>query len=552
MSSGGFCHSENHNPWFTLFTTLRKRRVSIITALAAMMMLSSCGGGGGGGGGGSTGAAIVVADGWQQGVFEPSSDFIDRCENPRSGIDPGTGFPYPDTAGTTLDENNFLRSWSDETYLWYSEIIDRDPGLYANTKDYFDLLVTEELTASGTPKDSFHWHIDTQEWNDYANNTPVDYGLEFSLLADLPPRKLLVAYVNPGSQAESPEISLARGAEVLEIDGVDFVNDPTQAGVDVLVAGMYPSEEGETHQFKVRYFGSDTERTVTLTAMRTTPTLVQNIRTIETPSGNVGYMAFHSHLYAAEKELVEAVEQLQAGGISDLVLDMRYNGGGSAGIASQLAYMIAGVNATAGRAFETIQFNDKHPDINPVTGQPIEPIPFLNETQGYSLPAGQGLPTLDLQRVFILAGNNTCSASEAVINALRGIDIEVIQIGGTTCGKPYGYYPQDNCGTTYFTIQLRGINDKGFGDYADGFSPADDPKAPGVGVPGCTVEDDYGHALGDVEEKRLATALSYRETGSCPEDITAANAIGDRDNKRRPINDGTIQRPEWHSIRVYR
>ena len=58
------------------------------------------------------------------------------------------------------------------------------------------------------------------------------------------------------------------------------------------------------------------------------------------------------------------------------------------------------------------------------------------------------------------------------MNGLRGVGVEVIQIGSTTCGKPYGFYPTDNCGTTYFTIQFKGVNDAGFGDYSDGFSPA--------------------------------------------------------------------------------
>ena len=62
----------------------------------------------------------------------------------------------------------------------------------------------------------------------------------------------------------------------------------------------------------------------------------------------------------------------------------------------------------------------------------------------------QPLPTLDLSRVYVLTSAGTCSASEAIINGLRGVGVQVIQIGGTTCGKPYGFYPPDNCGTTYF------------------------------------------------------------------------------------------------------
>ena len=55
----------------------------------------------------------------------------------------------------------------------------------------------------------------------------------------------------------------------------------------------------------------------------------------------------------------------------------------------------------------------------------------------------------------------------AVINGLRGVNVEVYVIGSTTCGKPYGFYPTDNCGTTYFSIQFRGVNALGFGDYTD-------------------------------------------------------------------------------------
>ena len=58
----------------------------------------------------------------------------------------------------------------------------------------------------------------------------------------------------------------------------------------------------------------------------------------------------------------------------------------------------------------------------------------------------------------------TCSASESIINGLRGVNVQVIQIGSTTCGKPYGFYPEDNCGTTYFSIQFKGVNAAGFGE----------------------------------------------------------------------------------------
>jgi len=184
--------------------------------------------------------------------------------------------------------------------------------------------------------------------------------------------------------------------------------------------------------------------------------------------------------------------------------------------------MIAGPAATAGKTFEKLTFNDKYTTIDPVTGQPLTPEPFHNTAVGLTAPRGQALPSLGLSRVFVLTGPGTCSASESIINSLRGVDVQVIQVGSQTCGKPYGFYPFDNCGTTYFTIQFQGVNAKGFGDYSDGFIPASTLPA---GLPGCQVADDFLHALGDPAEARLSAALQYLGNGTCPP-ATAAAAPG--------------------------
>jgi carboxyl-terminal processing protease len=148
-----------------------------------------------------------------------------------------------------------------------------------------------------------------------------------------------------------------------------------------------------------------------------------------------------------------------------------------------------------------LTFNDKNPfkltDADALT-------PFWNTTQGFSLSQGQNLPYLGLNRVYVLTSARTCSASESIVNGLRGVGIEVNLIGGTTCGKPYGFIAQDNCGITYFAIQFKGVNDKGFGDYSDGMAPT------------CKVADDYTRQLGDPAEGQLAAALTLRSTGACP------------------------------------
>jgi hypothetical protein len=130
-----------------------------------------------------------------------------------------------------------------------------------------------------------------------------------------------------------------------------------------------------------------------------------------------------------------------------------------------------------------------------------------------------------------------------VINGLRGIDVEVIQIGATTCGKPYGFYAADNCGTTYFAIQFQGVNGKGFGDYPDGFAPGGTGAA---GLPGCRVPDDFAHALGDPVEARLAAALAFRDHRACPLQASgAASLVGPPS-----ATEGAMARPPWLENRI--
>jgi hypothetical protein len=247
---------------------------------------------------------------------------------------------------------------------------------------------------------------------------------------------------------------------------------------------------------------------------------VNVVRVEATPTGPVGYLSFTDHIATAEQALIDAVETLQAAAVTDLILDLRYNLGGFLDIANELAYMIAGPAAAGGEVFDEIAFSNKHPTFNPVTGEVLTPDLFHTTTLGFdATPPGLPLPALNLNRVYVLTGPDTCSASEAIMNGLRGINLEVNLIGEGTCGKPYGFYAFDNCGTTYFSIQFKGVNAKGFGDYTDGFTP----NGVGEQLPGCQVADDFEHALGDPLEARFAAALQYREDASCI--VTTTSAI---------------------------
>ncbi len=194
------------------------------------------------------------------------------------------------------------------------------------------------------------------------------------------------------------------------------------------------------------------------------------------------------------------------------MLDLRYNGGGYLYIASAVAYMIAGSARTNSKVFEATMFSSKRSSENSSSG--FSNMACLPDPATFQCTRSDPLPALNLSRVYVLVSDSTCSASEAIVNGLRGVDVEVRLIGSTTCGKPYGFFGQDNCGITYFPIEFQGVNAKGFGDYADGFKPANSSGA-GFAVPGCAANDDLDHALGDPAEGQLASALSHRANSTC-------------------------------------
>lgn len=465
----------------------------------------------------------LVAD-WIAGLFRPATWHANRCAAPRSGIDPYTGTPYPDRPGRALDENHWLRSWTHDNYLWYDEVEDRDPALHA-TPDYFALLKTQALTPSGAPKDQFHFFLRTDEWSalSLAGEYP-GYGMRWSVPQAAPPRELIVAYTEPGSPATATGANIARGARILAINGIDLVHESDPQRIDSLLKALQPRTAGVSTEFTVLDAGMSVPRNVTLRSAQVTSWPVQNVKTFEGPNGRtVGYLQFNDHMRTAEPQLAQAIATLRSEGATELVVDLRYNGGGYLYIASQLAYMIAGEVNTQGKVFERAFFNDKIE----ARGDGLPPMPFLSAGSGNAMPTGLPLPSLDLRRVYVLTGADTCSASESLINGLQGIDVEVVQIGATTCGKPYGFLPEENCGNTYFSIQMQSENAKGFGDYADGMRPI------------CRVADDFTHALGDAREARMAAALHHMASGACPAPSVTASA----GPPRTPARSGPFLRP---------
>jgi carboxyl-terminal processing protease len=472
-----------------------------LLALSLPFFLAACGGGGG--------DAPSVAEPPPVSYTPPPDRVVqatpaqgawaleaNRCVAPRTGLQPN-GKPYPDRQGTLRNEQDFLRSWIHDTYLWYNEVPNYlDPAWYDNAIDYFNMLKSQDLTSNGKVKDQFHFTYTSAQWEQLQTaGVSLGYGVTWGRNQATVPRMWFASMVEPGSPAE--KAGVRRGDQLMEIDGIDFINGTGAANVAILNAGLAPAKVGDQHTFVLRRDGQP--HTVVMAGANVAATPVQNVKTIPTANGKVGYLTFNNHNAVSELQLIEAFTRLRDDKVDDLVLDLRYNGGGLLFIASQVAYMIAGPTQTLNKTFERTIYNEK---VVPAT-----PIPFWSFAWGFPSPrpaqGGQMLPYLGLKKVTILTTPGTCSASESIINSLRGIDVEVNLIGGQTCGKPYGFVPQPNCGTTYFAIQLKGVNHKGFGDYADGMAPT------------CTVADDYGHALGDPNEGMLAAALRYRERKQC-------------------------------------
>lgn len=515
-----------------------------ISALAALLVLAGCGGGGGSPDVGTRPATGQTTTPAPAASNQPTpedlnpnllsdafSTYANLCAKPRTGLDAG-GRAFPDRQGTLLDELKFLRAWTNESYLWYSEI----PNTYrmASFTDplaYFDVLKSPAVTASGKPKDDYHFTYPTAEWEAMQNQgIDLGYGITWTRNAGgAAPRTWQVTAVEPGSPAAAA--GLLRGDLLTRVDGVDFVNASDAPSVAVLNAGLFPEAAGSAHRFTLQRNGAPYDVTMSGAEVRVAP--VKNVKVIETASGKVGYLTFDTHNAVSEKQLVDAFTTLRDAGVNDLVLDVRYNGGGLLYIASELAYMVAGPANTAGKIFERTEYNDKTPA--------DAPIGFRSTAYGFASPdpvrAGTQLPTLGLKRVTLLSTPGTCSASEAIINGLRGADVEVIQIGGATCGKPYGFTPVANCGTTYFSIEFKGVNHKGFGDFADGFAPT------------CRVSDDLGHAVGDPAEGMLAAALAYRNNNACP-GSGSASAQGTRTASMMTSMTTELVRPRVKEIAI--
>ncbi|MED5619711.1 S41 family peptidase [Ideonella sp. BN130291] len=384
---------------------------------------------------------------------------------------------------SVADQNVWLRDYMRDWYFWYGLSPSPDPVAYTSVDSYFQALLypgPAQGTTSAFPADRWSFTQPTAEHElFFGEGKTLGYGLFVAGLEilDHPEQPLRVRFIEPKSPAALA--GLQRGEQILSVNG----RPASELAAANDFSALTPAAAGDLLTLQVRNASGD--RTITLVAGVYDLTPVTNTSVVNSGGRSAGYLVLKDFVDQAVPSLESAFSSFKAAGVTDLVLDLRYNGGGLVSTASTLASYVAGSRAD-GQVFASLLYNDKHSSSNA------------------SYRFASLASALGVSRVYVLSGQRTCSASELVVNGLRPF-VDVVLIGGTTCGKPVGFLPIDNqCGTTFNVVNFESVNANNQGRYFDGFQPT------------CAVADDLDHPLGSPSEALLAGALQYAQTGTCP------------------------------------
>ena len=337
-----------------------------------------------------------------------------------------------------------------------------------------------------------------------------------------------VKYVIPGSDAANKNIK--RGDIFYAVNGtqLDDINYPSLLGAQNYTLNLADYDGGAI---------TPNGQSVALTKTQLTENPVFFKEVIEIGQHKVAYLMYNGFTANFDQQLNAAFGTFLSEGATDLVLDLRYNGGGSVQTATYLASMVTG--QFNGQLFARQQWNSK-------VEAEIDPARLINNFTNNM--GGTAISSMNLSRVFILTTTNTASASELVINGLKPY-INVVQIGDVTTGKNVGsitlydspsFSKTDRKRTHKYAMQplvFKTINKDGFGEYQDGLPPT------------VLLKEDIGNLsqLGNPAEPMLSTALGLisnnaRMMKSNPQN--AAQDFKDSKSMRRFATDMYVEIPE--------
>ena len=279
-----------------------------------------------------------------------------------------------------------------------------------------------------------------------------------------------ISYVYPQAPMYK-DYGIDRGWRIIAIEG----QTPTRDNVDALLG---PKESGLSRTFTfVTPKGDTVQHTLTKSHIKVNTVLKDTI--LSMGGRTIGYFNLSSFIEPTEQELFDVFAKFRARGVNELIVDLRYNGGGIVDAALTLGNLIAGAQH-AGKIFCTFYHNNtkRQRDTN---------LLFRNMPD-------TSLTTLS--RVAFITSEGSASASELLINALKPF-MEVHCVGQRTHGKPVGMYtfPFANVDCVFVPICFSGRNANGEGDYFDGLPVETE------------AEDDILHSFGSPDEACMAAAL---------------------------------------------
>jgi carboxyl-terminal processing protease len=412
------------------------------------------------------------------------------------GGDGGGGSTVSGASCQVEEEKVWLRNFFTDTYFWNGVAPRPDSAGYDSATRYFSALlyaggdpVPGSTNGATWPRDRWSSYQSTERYNQfYGEAQTMGFGVAVAGLEvkGQPAQPLYVRYVDPNSPAALNDVR--RADRVLAINGrpaSELISADDFSALSATAAGQILS---------LRLARGGAEREVSLTASVYGVVPLPAGRVVTTPAGRrVGYLHLQNFISQAQPPLESSLADFRAQGVQEVVLDLRYNGGGLVSFANTLGNYLGGTRA-AGQIFTSLLYTPSQA--------------FKNATYRFANPAPAD--AVNAPRVIVLMGRRTCSASELVINGLRGAGLQVVGVGETSCGKPVGSVAGSNCGTTWSIVNFEGVNARGEGRYFDGIAAT------------CPVAEDFSQPMASATDPLLKTALAYSDSGSCPQPTARA------------------------------